>query len=85
MLFPRGLIGNNELVLQGAFVARLLDFLDDRITSKATGADFEGNRGPLKLGLYLDQIGLPGTAGTIFRMAYLVAGDSVLSAYIAGP
>jgi hypothetical protein len=62
-----------------------LNLFGDKIAFKAPGTDLDGDGGPLNFGLYLLQIGLPGTAGTVLRVAHRVTGDRVFSAYIAGP
>jgi hypothetical protein len=62
-----------------------LDLFSDKIAFKAPGTDLEGNGSPLNLGLDLFQIGLPGAAGMVFRVAHRIAGNRVLSAYIADP
>jgi hypothetical protein len=65
--------------------AEFLNFFGDKITFQAAGADFQGYGGTPQLGFYLDQIGLPGTAGVVFRVAHRIAGNRMFSAYIAGP
>jgi len=62
-----------------------LYFLGNIIALETTGTNFQGNGGPSQLGLYLNQIGLPGTPGMVLCMADLVTRYRVFSANIAGP
>jgi len=62
-----------------------LYFLGDIIAFEAASADFQGNGGTSQFGLYVDQVGFPGTAGMIFGMADLITRDGVFSANIASP
>jgi hypothetical protein len=62
-----------------------LDFLGNKIAFQATGTDFKGYRGSPDFGLYLYKIRLPGTANTIFGMAYRITGNRMFSTDVAGP
>ena len=55
------------------------------IALETTCADFKGNGGSPEFCLYLDQVGFPGSAGTIFGMTDLVTRNRVFSANIASP
>ena len=59
--------------------AAISDLSGDIIAAKTAGAELNGEGGSLDLGLYLYQVGLPGTTGVILRMAHLVTGDSAFS------
>jgi hypothetical protein len=61
------------------------DFPGNKIAFQAAGADFKGYRGSPDFSLYLYKIGLPGTAHTIFGMAYRISGNRMFSADVAGP
>ena len=62
-----------------------LNFLGNIIALETAGTDFEGNSSSAEFGLYLDQIGFPGSAGMILGMAYLIAGHCMFSANITSP
>ena len=55
------------------------------IAFETAGANFQGNGGSPQFGLYLYQVGFPGPAGMVLRMADLIASDCVFSANIASP
>jgi hypothetical protein len=61
-----------------------LHLFGNEIAPQAAGAKFKGNRGSPNFGFYFDQIRLPGAAGMILRMTYLIAGYRMFSADIAG-
>ena len=62
-----------------------LYFFGNIIALETTGADFKGNGGSPEFCLYLDQVGFPGPAGMVLRVADLIARNGVFSANIAGP
>jgi hypothetical protein len=62
-----------------------LDFFGNKVAFQTAGAEFHRKSRSADFGFYLHQIGLPGPAGMILGMAYLVAGNRVFSANIAGP
>ena len=66
-------------------MALVLYFFGNETTFQAPGADFHGFCCALNLGLYFNQIGLPGAPGMIIGMAYLVTAYCVFSAYCASP
>jgi hypothetical protein len=62
-----------------------LDFFGDKIAFQTAGADFQRYGGAPQLGFYLNQIGFPGAAGMVFRVAHRIAGNRMFSANIADP
>jgi hypothetical protein len=63
----------------------LLNFFGDKVAFEASGADLKGKSSALYLGLDLNQVRFPGTAGMVLGMAHRIAGYGVFSANIAGP
>ena len=66
-------------------LAKKLYFFGDIIALQASGAYFEGNGSSAKFSFYLDQVGFPGSASTIFGMANLIASDGMFSANCTSP
>jgi hypothetical protein len=63
----------------------LLYFFGDIVAFEAAGTDLQRQGSSLDFGLNLHQIGFPNPAGTVFGVAYSVAGYRMLSANIASP
>lgn len=62
-----------------------LDLFGNIVALKTAGAKLKGDSSSLDFGLYLYQIGFPGTATMIFCMANLISSNRVFSADIASP
>jgi hypothetical protein len=62
-----------------------LYFFGDIIASQAPGAQLDGYRGAVNLGLHLLEVGLKDAAGPVFRVAHPVSRNGMFSANIAGP